>query len=154
MRIDKKTGDIIFDDNIVLKAGMTIDEIKNSRVKELLREKSLKEIDSKTYLLFKPIHTDGYLVYMDIDTLSNKIFKITMRLDEVADIYNTGVSNEEFCKLDQLYIEFLKKILQVEDFQNKLKFKWGYVEIYGNINIPVLEVRLKYIKRKNTADKL
>ncbi|WP_234121958.1 hypothetical protein [Clostridium hydrogenum] len=110
MRIDKKTGDIIFDGNIVLKAGMTIDEIKNSRVKELLRERNLEEIDSETYFLFKPIHTDGYLVYIDINVLSNKVFKVTMQLDEASDIYNTGVSKEEFLKLDELYREFLKKL--------------------------------------------
>lgn len=154
MRIDKKTGDIIFDDNIVLKAGMTIDEIKNSRVRELLREKSLKEIDSETYLLFKPIRTDDYLVYMDIDTLSNKVHDITIQLDEAVDIYNTGVSNEEFLKLKELYREFLKKTLQVDNFENELKFKWGYIEISGNSNIPVLEVNMEYIKWENTADKL
>lgn len=154
MRIDKKTGDIIFDDNIVLKAGMTIEEIKNSRVKELLREKSLKEIDSKTYLLFKPIHTDDYLVYIDINVLSNKVFKLTMQLDEAADIYNTGVSKEEFCKLKELYREFLKKTLQIDVFKNEMQFEWGYIEISGNSNIPVLEVKIDYIKWISTADKL
>ncbi len=144
MRIDKKTGDIIFDDNIVLKAGMTIDEIKNSSVKELLREKSLKEIDSKLHLLFKPICTDNYLIYIDANTISSKVYKIIIRLDEVADIYNTGMSKEEFCKIKELYRDFLKKTFQVEEFKNELQFKWGRVEIYGNINIPVLEVKLKY----------
>lgn len=144
MVIDKETGNIIFDDNIVLKAGMTVDEIKNSRVKELLREKSLREIDSKLHLLFKSIRTDNYLIYIDANTILSKVYKIIIRLDEVADIYNTGVSKEEFCKLKELYREFLKKTLQVEEFKNELQFKWGSVEIYGNINIPVLEVKLKY----------
>lgn len=144
MLIDKETGDIIFDDNIVLKAGMTIDEIKNSRVKELLREKSFREIDSKLHLLSKPIRADDYLIYIDANMISGKVYKIIMRLDEVADIYNNGVSKEDFDKLKELYRGFLKKTLQIDEFKNELQFKWGRIEIYGNINIPVLEVKLRY----------
>ncbi|MCD2348821.1 hypothetical protein [Clostridium guangxiense] len=156
MQIDKKTGDIIFDDNIVLKAEMTVDGMKNSNVKKLLSERSLKEIDNKRYLVFKPIDTEYGKMYIDvgISMISNSINKITISFEEDLKIYDTGINNDEFKKLIKQHEKFLKENLQLKDLPNNLDFKWGYIEIEANINIPLIEIDLYYMKLKYGIDEV
>lgn len=156
MVIDKETGNIIFDDNIVLKAGMTIDEMKNSRVKELLRERSLEEIDSTKHLIFKPIDTEYGKMYIDvgISIIYNNINKITISFEEALKIYDTGINNDEFKKIINKHEKFLKESLQLKGLPNNLDFKWGYIEIRANINIPLIEIDLYYMKLKYGIDQV
>lgn len=76
------------------KAGMTVDEMKNSRVNELLREKSLREIDSKLHLLFKPIRTDK----------SEKAYRLIQNRTEIHEL---TVANN--CLLKEYTDELQKK---------------------------------------------
>lgn len=146
MLIDKETGNIIFDENVVLKAEMTIDEIKNSSIMKLLDESSVREIDGGEDIAFRPITSDGTLIHIDIDMLFNKAYKVTIRFDEVLNIYNTGISEEDFFKSVKKHENFMKKTLQLDEIVHNLNFKWGYVEIRANINIPIIEINLFYVK--------
>ena len=65
MILDKSTGNLIIDENHIIKAGMTIDEIKNSNIKELLSDISKTELEAKRHphLSLKTIVVDG----IDVD---------------------------------------------------------------------------------------
>lgn len=156
MVIDKETGDIIFEDNIVLKAGMTVDEMKNSNIMKLLSERSLKEIDSIKYLIFKPIDNDYGKMYIHVglSVISNSINKITISFEEALKIYDTGINNDGFKRLINQHENFLKESLQLKSLPNNLDFKWGYIEIRANINIPLIEIDLYYMKLKYGIDEV
>ncbi|MBU3181431.1 hypothetical protein [Clostridium psychrophilum] len=70
MILDKSTGNLIIDEKHTIKAGMSIDEIKNSNIKELLSDVSKTEIeaDRQPHLSLKTIVVDG----MDVDDAARK----------------------------------------------------------------------------------
>jgi len=86
MILDKSTGDLIIDENHTIKAGMSIEEIKNSNIKDLLTEDSKIELenDDDPGLSLKTIVVDGIDVDVDMLILNSKIIKIEIDVDDAA----------------------------------------------------------------------
>ena len=147
MILDKSTGNLIIDENHIIKAGMTIDEIKNSTIKELLSDISKTELEDKRHphLALKTIVVDGIDVDIDLNILTNKIIKIEFDVDDAARKCHFNQDYEEFGQLVEEHKTFMRKMLDVEYIAENVDFKGGYAELRSETRSPSVCVRINYM---------
>ena len=150
MILDKSTGNLIIDENHTIKAGMSIDEIKNSNIKELLSEVSKTEIeaDRHPHLSLKTIVVDGMDVDIDLIILANKIIKIEFDVDDAARKCHFNQDYEEFGQLVEKHKAFMRKMLDVEYIAEDVDFEGGYAQLRSEIRSPSVCVRISYLYKK------
>lgn len=129
MIIDKETGDIIFGENQILKARMSVEEIKASKLMELVTEKGVKDLEEGYYTYFKIPNAHGHTIHMSVDMYEGKVSRIYITLEEFFSYYDNSYGNvQEYYKLLDKQREFLGKILQIFSVANEIDFNWGYIQ--------------------------
>jgi len=151
MIIDKETGNIIFDTGEVLKPRMTLDEVKASSIISLLRDENINDIEHS--LWFKPFTCYGSTVYMKAVMSSKRIGKVTICLDEAANFYEDPYYDRKFPLYEEKHINFIKKILQIDEFDGDIHFKWGCVDFSANARSAYMKIGIKYyLEDEDTED--
>ena len=155
MIIDKEKGNIIFETGEVLKPLMTLDEVKASSIMNLLRNETPEDIDKNMYLRFEPFTCYGSTVYMDAVMFSKKVGKITICLDESANLYEDPYYDKKFSMLIDRHKNFIKKALQIDEVKDYENFKWGYVHFSANFRDAFMEIEIHYdfdLDNENSED--
>jgi|GEM_PF-816475 len=131
MIIDKKTGDIIFSEGQVIKAGMTIDEIKASRVMELVSKGQEEKMEHAFYYLQLVIpNAHGHKVFLALHMYDGIVSSVSMTLGDYYDFYDKGTFNaEEYRKLAILQRDFLSKVLQEYAVPDDTHYDWGHIQM-------------------------
>ncbi|HOJ78987.1 MAG TPA: hypothetical protein PLZ08_12655 [Bacillota bacterium] len=143
MIIDKDTGDLVISDDLRLKAGMSFDEVKNSKLRELLDEENP---DEGFHLLFKPLKVANEEVIISTFFITERMSIINLYLNVGEEPYaNFKLSEAEFQQVIIQHQEFLQKILQTDiiDYQND--FSWGQVELDVDHRERTIMIAINYI---------
>ncbi len=147
MIIDKETGDIIFSGGQVIKAGMSVEELKASSVMELVTEKGKKWLEEgKSYTSLKVPDVHGHTLYMDVSMYDDRIADISITLGDYYDFYSKHAYNlEEYKKVEKIQRDFLKKVLQEYVVPNESRYKWGRIEMLADYrDTALLEIGIYY----------
>lgn len=143
MIIDKDTGDIVISDDLRLKVGMSFDEIKNSKLRDLLDEENP---DEGFHLLFRPLIVANEEVIISAYFIAEKLSIINLYLKVGEEPYdNFKLSDAEFQQIINQHQEFLQKILQTDfiDYQND--FSWGQIELDVDHRERTIMIAINYI---------
>ena len=146
MIIDKETGNIIFETGEVLKPRMTFDEVKASSIMNLLRKNSKTELNETEDLIFNPFTCYGSTVYMRAIISANEVVKVTISLDEAANLYEDQDYEKNFPSYKEKHINFINKILQIDEVESKKRFIWGCVDFSSCVRSAFMEVQIKYYR--------
>ena len=146
MILDKSTGELIIDENNIIKAGMSIEEIKNSNIKDLLTEKSKKDLEDKDdpYLSLETIAVDGIYVDINLDILDNKISEIEFDVDDASRKCHFNQDYDEFGELVEKHKAFMRKMFDVKYIADKIRFQGGYAQLRSEIRSPSVSIRISY----------
>jgi len=144
MIIDKETGNIIFETGETLKSLMTLDEVKSSSIMNLLRESSITEMNETEDMIFKPFTYYGSTVYIRAVMSAKEVVEVTICLDEAANFYEDPYYEEKFSLYKEKHINFIKKILSIDEFETKKRFKWGFVNFSANARSAYMKIEIIY----------
>ncbi|MCB2293681.1 hypothetical protein LGK95_09105 [Clostridium algoriphilum] len=147
MILDKSTGDLIIDENHIIKAGMSIEEIKNSNIKDLLTEDGKRNLEAERhpYLLLKRIVVDGADVDINLNILSNKVIKITFNVDDASRKCHFNQDYVEFGELVEKNKALMRKMLDVKYIDEDVDFQGGYAVLDSEIRSPSVRIRINYL---------
>ncbi|MBC8061059.1 MAG: hypothetical protein H7Y18_10365 [Clostridiaceae bacterium] len=147
MILDKSTGDLMIDENNIIKARMSIEEIKNSNIKDLLTEESKKKLEDNVdpYLSLKTIMVDGIDVAISLDILDDKITEIEFDVDDASRKCHHNKDYNEFGELLEKHKLFMRKMLAVEYIDEDVDFHGGYAQLRSEIRGPSVNITINYL---------
>jgi len=128
MKMDINTGELIIDEKYVIKPLMTVEEIRNSNLKEIMDE------DSRVWLEKRPSHPifirtmiDGEEVSIELDIIK-ALVGINIKVDPlgVSECYHT-YDEERFNEIVRKNSKFRRELFK--DGNNKYRFDWGRCEL-------------------------
>lgn len=151
MIIDKKTGDIIFGEDQVLKAKMTVEELKASKLMEFVTEKGLRYLEEGHSTILRVPNAHGHTIYMDLQIYEGIISEIYITLEEYYDFYRNSYMIEDYEKLVEMQREFLEKALQVYSVPNEIRYEWGKIELCANYrDMESLDIFISYYRERRS----
>ena len=152
MIINKETGNIIFDTGEVLRPLMTVDEVRESSIINLLCDENVNDMSNS--LRFKPFTCYGSTVYMRVIIYDKKVGDIIICLDEAANFYEDPYYEEKFSLYEKKHINFIKKILQIDKFEGDVHFTWGCVDFSANARSAYMKIGVKYYLEDEGTEEL
>lgn len=145
MIIDKETGDIILKDSLVLKACMSVAEIKASNLVSLLTDEGVRELDKERRTFFKDINVGGHLVNMKLLFFQGKVGSVVIRLQEGEEFLSRNTADEEYSRVIDVHKEFLKDILKMDQLPQVVRFNWGRIELRTSHRERDIEIDIHYV---------
>lgn len=145
MKMDINTGELIIDEKYVIKPLMTVEEIRNSNLKEIMDE------DSKVWLEKRPSHPmfirtmiDGEEVSIELDIIK-ALEGINIKVDPagISECYHTD-DEERFNKIVRKNSTFMTKLFK--ESNNKHRFNWGKVEFNAVIRMYNVKTQIMYFR--------
>ncbi len=156
MIIDKETGDIIFSGGQVIKARMSVEELKASSVMELVTEKGKKWLEEgKSYTSLKVPNAHGHTLYMHVSMYDDRIADISITLGDYYDFYSKHSYNlEEYKKVEKIQSDFLEEVLKEDEVPNESWYSWGGIEMLADYRTTEnLEILIYYnLGEQNNAN--
>ncbi|MBC8061060.1 MAG: hypothetical protein H7Y18_10370 [Clostridiaceae bacterium] len=152
MILDKTTGNLIIDENHIIKARMSIQEIKNSNIKDLLTEESKKKLEyAHHHISLKTIVVDGIDIDVDILTLNDRIIEIQFAVDAASRKCNFNQAYGEFGQSLEKHKVFMRKMLDVQYIDEDVDFQGGYAQLRSEIRSPSVRIRVSYLYKVNNT---
>ncbi|HEY8803843.1 MAG TPA: hypothetical protein VIM42_01830 [Clostridium sp.] len=150
MILDKSTGELIIDENHIIKAGMSIEDIKNSNIRDLLTEEGKKKLEAERhpYILLKRIVVDGIDVDINLEILNNNIIEIAFNVDNASRKCHYNQDYDEYRELIEKHKTFMRKMLDVENIDDKIRFQGGYAQLRSETRSPSVSIRISYLYKK------
>lgn len=145
MIFEKDTGNIIIDENHVLKARMTKEEMMNSNIKDMLIE-NVEEIKQQDILSFKKMVVDGINTDISIYISNWKVRSVRIEIDDAGSKCYYGINHDEFVELVDKHEEFMKKMLNVKyiPIGDSVDFDGGYAELEVVPREPSVNIKITY----------
>lgn len=146
MVINNKTGDIILDKNMTLKAQMSIEEIMTSEIMKFVTEEGIEELQDGEGTALKVANVHGHTVCMSIETYEGKVSAVYITLQDYYDFYDKSCGQEkEYDIVINKHRQFLEKVLQIDNVPDEIRYNWGRIELRTDYRyMEHLEIILHY----------
>jgi len=147
MKMDINTGELIIDEKYVIKPLMTVEEIRNSNLKEIMDE------DSRVWLEKRPSHpifirtmVDGEEVSIELD-ITKALIGINIKVDPlgVSECYHTD-DEVRFSSIVRKNSNFRRELFRGSN--NKYRFDWGRSEFNAVNRDYNVEIMIRYRRKE------
>ena len=147
IKMDIETGIITIDEKYQIKPSMSLEEIRNSNLSELMSEESKQKlINDPDYPMFVKSIVDEDEISIELDIIEERLAAIYIKVNpaKMADCYYKD-DNSKFRNIVTKNSLFMDELFKDSD-NNEYTFKWGFATFNGGARTYSSYIQIKYYK--------